>query len=155
MIAGLGVEPLSEALDVPYLEKQFATRAAPIKQVLLDQRVVAGIGNIYACEALFRCCLHPATPARDCIPAVPAVIVAIRAVLEEAIASGGSTLRNYASASGDKGYFQHHFAVYGRASQPCLNCGTLIARIVQAGRSSFFCPSCQPESVVSFQKTCL
>jgi formamidopyrimidine-DNA glycosylase len=105
-----------------------------------------GIGNIYASEALFRARLHPQTPADACMEAAALLCDSIRSVLQEALASGGSTLRNYANAEGEAGYFQHHFAVYGKAGKPCEVCATPIIRITQSGRSSFFCPSCQPST---------
>jgi formamidopyrimidine-DNA glycosylase len=145
MLMPLGVEPFSDILTETYLAKILANRSSPIKAVLLDQHIIAGIGNIYACEALFRTRLHPTTPSHDCVSKAAELIVAIRATLGEAIASGGSTLRNYANTSGGSGYFQHSFAVYGRHGKPCLQCGQLLERIIQSGRSTFFCSFCQPK----------
>ncbi len=144
MIQALGVEPLSNHFNAVDLAQKLAKRAAPIKSVLLDQAVVAGLGNIYVCETLFRANIHPARPAKECVDHADALVPIIRDVLQEAITSGGSTLRNYATASGDTGYFHHKFQVYGRENKPCLICSVQIQRITQSGRSTFFCPSCQP-----------
>jgi len=140
----IGVEPLSDAFDAAYLSQRLRGRAAPIKAALLDQRLVVGVGNIYACEALFRAGVSPRRKAGNVTGARAARLAeAVRAVLREAIAAGGSSLRDYAQTSGDLGYFQHAFAVYDRAGEPC-RCGrAAIARIVQTGRSTFFCPRCQ------------
>lgn len=146
LLAHLGPEPLSEAFTAEYLESELLRRSGPVKPALMDQELVVGVGNIYASEVLFRAGLHPAAVAKDCAIHAPKLVPEIRAVLEEAIHSGGSTLRNYARESGETGYFQHHFRVYGRDGKPCMSCGTEILRLVQAGRASFFCPSCQPTS---------
>ncbi|MBP6546021.1 MAG: bifunctional DNA-formamidopyrimidine glycosylase/DNA-(apurinic or apyrimidinic site) lyase [Phenylobacterium sp.] len=144
--AGLGPEPLGPDFNAERLKGAFAGRKQGPKTLLLDQRVVAGLGNIYVCEALNRARLSPFKPAGS-IPArkLPGLVTIIREVLEEAIEAGGSTLRDYASADGALGYFQHRFRAYGREGQPCLNdgCKGAIAREVQAGRSTFFCPVCQ------------
>ena len=144
--AGLGPEPLSAAFNADGLKAAFANRKQGPKTLLLDQRVVAGLGNIYVCEALNRARISPFKPAGS-IPAkkLPGLVAIIREVLGEAIAAGGSTLRDYASADGALGYFQHRFRAYGREGQPCLNdaCKGVITREVQAGRSTFFCPVCQ------------
>jgi formamidopyrimidine-DNA glycosylase len=144
LLASLGIEPLSDAFTPAYMQERMLGRRTPIKSWLMDAHHIVGIGNIYASEALFRSRLHPATPADACMEVAALLHESIRTVLEAALASGGSTLRNYANAEGEAGYFQHHFAVYGRAGQPCEVCTTPIIRITQAGRSSFFCPSCQP-----------
>lgn len=144
LFAGLGPEPLEVGFSPEYLAGALEKRTAPIKPTLMDQRVVVGVGNIYASEALFRVGLHPALPASACADKAKALVKAIRDVLNAAIASGGSTLRNYAKASGESGYFQHHFNVYGRENQLCYVCATPIQRITQTGRSTFFCPTCQP-----------
>ncbi len=144
--AGLGPEPLSEAFNAQGLQAAFAGRKQGPKTLLLDQRVVAGLGNIYVCEALNRARISPFKPAGSISPRkLPGLVAIIREVLEEAIAAGGSTLRDYASADGALGYFQHRFRAYGREGQRCLNegCAGVIAREVQAGRSTFFCPVCQ------------
>jgi formamidopyrimidine-DNA glycosylase len=147
MIAALGPEPLGNRFDGPYLAARLAGRASPVKAMLLDQRVVAGLGNIYVCEALWRAGIAPGVPAGALAPeAAERLVAAIRAVLVEAIAAGGSSLRDHRQVDGALGYFQHGFAVYGRAGEPCRapGCGGTVARLVQAGRSSFFCPVCQP-----------
>jgi formamidopyrimidine-DNA glycosylase len=146
LLAGLGPEPLGNAFDAQRLAARLAGRVTPVKAVLLDQRVVAGLGNIYVCEALWRARISPLRLARD-VTAEEAerLTAAIRAVLAEAIAAGGSSLRDYRQADGELGYFQHSFAVYGRAGAPCPTpgCPGTIARDVQSGRSSFHCPVCQ------------
>jgi formamidopyrimidine-DNA glycosylase len=115
--------------------------------LLLDQRLIAGLGNIYVCEALYRAGIHPETPGAEVTSAQLARLApAIPAVLLEAIAAGGSTLRDHAAPDGTLGYFQKDFAVYGREGQKCSACAVPVARIVQSGRSSFFCPKCQKRS---------
>lgn len=144
--SALGPEPLSEAFDATRLETAFAGRRQGPKTLLLDQRIVAGLGNIYVCEALNRARISPFKPAGAIPKSKLAPLVGIiREVLEEAIAAGGSTLRDYAAADGALGYFQHRFRAYDRQGQPCLNpgCTGTIGREVQAGRSTFFCPVCQ------------
>jgi formamidopyrimidine-DNA glycosylase len=144
--AGLGPEPLSDAFDAKHLKAAFAGRKQGAKTLLLDQRIVAGLGNIYVCEALHRARISPFKPADGISPPrLTALVAAIRAVLGEAIAAGGSTLRDYAQADGALGYFQHRFRVYDREGRPCPNdgCTGVIARKVQAGRSTFHCPVCQ------------
>jgi formamidopyrimidine-DNA glycosylase len=145
LIAGIGPEPLGDGYGLPLLKRIFAGRLAPAKAILLDQRLIAGLGNIYVCEALFRAGIHPETPgARVTAAQLARLVPAIPAVLMEAIAAGGSTLRDHAAPDGTLGYFQKQFAVYGREGEGCGVCGTPVARIVQSGRSSFFCPTCQP-----------
>ncbi len=139
----LGPEPLSDVFDAAYLAKALAGRRAPIKAMLLDQTIVAGLGNIYVCEALNMARIHPAKPAADVSKAKLALLVpAIKDVLTAAIAAGGSTLRDFLSPEGDLGYFAKDWRVYGREGETC-ECGGTIARIVQSGRSTFFCPKCQ------------
>lgn len=141
---GLGVEPLSNHFHADYLAAALKGKKTPIKSALLDQRVIAGIGNIYACEALFRARISPRRLAMKVQPAqIAALADAIKAVLKDAIAAGGSTLRDHRTPSGDLGNFQHHFLVYDREGQPCPNCSGIVKRIVQAGRSTFWCPKCQ------------
>jgi formamidopyrimidine-DNA glycosylase len=144
--AALGPEPLGPGFDAAYLKRAFAGRRAPVKAALLDQRVVAGLGNIYVCEALFRAGIDPERAA-GAIAArkLQALVQIIRAVLCEAIEAGGSTLRDFASAEGSLGYFQHRFQVYGREGEPCLKpgCKGRVERIVQSGRSTFACSRCQ------------
>ncbi len=144
--AAMGPEPLSADFSGKYLRAKLAGRRAPIKPALLDQSTVAGLGNIYVCEALHRAGISPLRAAGGVSRAKLFTLVdAIRAVLTEAIEVGGSTLRDYAAADGALGYFQHRFRVYDRASTPCptTNCAGTIARLVQSGRSTFYCPVCQ------------
>ncbi|NAZ37308.1 bifunctional DNA-formamidopyrimidine glycosylase/DNA-(apurinic or apyrimidinic site) lyase [Rubellimicrobium sp. CFH 75288] len=144
LLAGLGPEPLEEGFGGASLQRALAGRRTSIKAALLDAATVAGIGNIYACEALARAGIHPARPAgRIGRARLDRLAEAIRAVLHEAIAAGGSSLRDHRGADGEIGRFQHGFGVYGREGQPCRTCTTPIRRIVQAGRSTFFCPKCQ------------
>ena len=134
------------ATDDAYLLAACATRQSPVKSVLLDQKVVAGLGNIYVCEALFRAGISPKRKAANLGPVrVRRLVPAIRNVLGEAIAAGGSTLRDFADSDGNLGYFQHGFAVYDRAGELCTtpDCGGNVTRIVQSGRSSFYCSACQ------------
>lgn len=143
-LAGLGPEPLSEALDADRLRTALAGRRAPVKALLLDQRIVAGLGNIYVCEALHRAGIRPQRMGgRVSAREARALVAAIKAVLTEAIAAGGSSLRDHVQPDGTLGYFQHGFAVYGRAGQGCARCGQSILRLVQGGRSSFWCRRCQ------------
>ncbi len=142
LLAGLGPEPLAPGFDGAYLGRALAGKLTPIKAALLDQRIVAGLGNIYVCEALFRARLAPRRLAATVIGARAArLAAAIRAVLGEAIAAGGSSLRDYVQANGELGYFQHRWAVYGREGEPCPGCSCAegVRRIVQSGRSTFFC----------------
>jgi formamidopyrimidine-DNA glycosylase len=144
--AGLGPEPLGEAFDAAHLARAFEGKIQNVKASLLDQRVVAGLGNIYVCEALHRARIAPSTPAgRIARKRLERLAEAVREVLREAIAAGGSTLRDYARADGELGYFQHAFQVYGREHEGCLRpgCRGVIGRIVQSGRSTFFCAVCQ------------
>ncbi len=144
--AGMGPEPLSDAFSGAQLVAAFKDRKQGPKTLLLDQRVVAGLGNIYVCEALHRARISPFKPAgRISRPRVEALVPIIKAVLAEAIEAGGSTLRDYAGADGALGYFQHNFQVYDREGHACprRDCSGVIARQVQAGRSTFYCPVCQ------------
>jgi len=151
-VRGLGAEPLAPEFDAARLAQLFAGSRAPLKSALLDQKRIAGLGNIYVCEALFRARLAPTRPANILAgargapnKAAKAVSEAIRAVLEEAIDAGGSTLRDHRQANGELGYFQHAFNVYDREGLPCTRprCRGIIRRITQAGRSTFYCPICQ------------
>ena len=145
-LAGLGPEPLGNGFSPEHMVAACAGRAAPIKTVLLDQRVIAGLGNIYVCEALWRAGIAPTAPAGTLTYArIATLVIAIRTVLDDAIAAGGSTLRDFIDAEGATGYFQHSFDVYGRAGEPCRRpgCGGTVIRLVQSGRSSFYCPECQ------------
>ncbi|MGF1454695.1 MAG: bifunctional DNA-formamidopyrimidine glycosylase/DNA-(apurinic or apyrimidinic site) lyase [Alphaproteobacteria bacterium] len=145
LMAGLGLEPLGEGLTAHALVTALAGRHTPLKAALLDQRIIAGLGNIYVCEVLYRARLSPRRSAHTVGRVRAAALVsAIRHVLTAAIEAGGSTLRDYAHADGALGYFQHAFKVYGREGEPCPDrgCGP-VQRIVQANRSTFFCPRCQ------------
>ncbi|HEU0162752.1 MAG TPA: bifunctional DNA-formamidopyrimidine glycosylase/DNA-(apurinic or apyrimidinic site) lyase [Rhizomicrobium sp.] len=141
----IGVEPLSAKFNAAALARMLDGRKTPIKSALLDQRLVAGLGNIYVCEALFRSHISPKRLAGAIKgERIAALAAAIRKVLKDAIAAGGSTLRDHAQATGDPGNFQHHFLVYGREGKPCKrDCPGTVKRIVQAGRSTFYCPKCQ------------
>ncbi|SIT89226.1 DNA-(apurinic or apyrimidinic site) lyase [Yoonia rosea] len=146
LIRDLGPEPLGNAFNETYLVERLKGRNTPIKSALLDQRIVSGLGNIYVCEVLFRAGIHPARKAgRISAARVASLVPLIRDVLSEAIAAGGSSLRDYRQSDGELGYFQHVFQVYDRAGKPCVThgCDKTITRIVQSGRSSFFCPQCQ------------
>lgn len=142
--AGMGPEPLDAAFTADAFDGALSRRAAPIKAALLDQRVVAGLGNIYACEALHRAGLSPKRTARSCAGARAIRLrIAVIEVLSAAIEAGGSTLRDFAAADGAKGRFQQGFRVYDRAGAPCPACGAPVRRIVQSGRSTFYCGPCQ------------
>jgi formamidopyrimidine-DNA glycosylase len=143
--AVMGPEPLGDELDAAHLQRALAGRKQAIKLMLLDQRIVAGLGNIYVCEALFAAGIDPRKAAgKVSRPALARLVPAIRAVLLQSIADGGSTLRDYAQPDGELGYFATRFAVYGREGQPCPHDdGGIIERIVQGGRSTWFCPKCQ------------
>jgi formamidopyrimidine-DNA glycosylase len=146
MFKDIGVEPLSAKFNAAYLAKVLDGKKTPIKSALLDQRLIAGLGNIYVCEALFRSGVSPKRLAGSLKAAqITPLAKAIKAVLKDAIAAGGSTLRDHAQATGDPGNFQHRFAVYGREGKPCKgkNCHGTVKRITQAGRSTFYCPTCQ------------
>lgn len=143
LLSELGPEPLEKAFNSTYLKRVLTGRMGPIKAVLMDQKVVVGVGNIYASEALFLTGIHPLRPADKCIAKAPDMVKAIQQVLKDAIASGGSSLRDFVDISGDSGYFQHAFKVYGQAKKPCSRCDGIIENIRIAGRSSFFCPNCQ------------
>lgn len=146
LLAGLGPEPLGNSFNGPALAAALKGRRTPIKAALLDQKVVAGLGNIYVSEALYEAGISPRRQAYS-VQGLRAerLASAVRAVLERAILAGGSSLRDYVQASGELGYFQHQWGVYGRDGQACRQCAesgqdTLIRRIVQAGRSTFYCP---------------
>ena len=142
----LGPEPLGNNFNEDILVTAFKGRNTPVKSALLDQRIVAGLGNIYVCEALFRAGISPKRKAgKISSRRVAALVPIIREVLAEAIEAGGSSLRDFRQADGELGYFQHSFDVYGRENEPCRtpDCPGVIARVVQSGRSSFYCPTCQ------------
>jgi len=139
----LGPEPLGDALSAGWFKGAFAGRSAEVKLLLLDQRIVAGLGNIYACEALYRAGISPLRAGGGLtMPRLKRLASAIPEVLDEAIAAGGSSLRDFAQPDGELGYFSKQFAVYGREGEPC-GCGGKVKRIAQGGRSTFYCPRCQ------------
>ena len=143
---GMGPEPLGNAFSATHLAEAFNGKKQNIKVSLLDQRIVAGLGNIYVCEALYRARISPTIAAGKVSRArLETLASVIRDVLNDAIAAGGSTLKDFANTEGGQGYFQHRFDVYGREGQPCLGegCTGVVRRIVQGGRSTFYCPSCQ------------
>jgi formamidopyrimidine-DNA glycosylase len=151
-LSGLGIEPTGNMLDAELISSLFRDRRTTLKAALLDQRLIAGLGNIYVCEALWRAGLSPKRLAGSISgpPGKPGVragrlAVAVREVIADAIAAGGSSLRDYVHADGSLGYFQHSFSVYDREGEPCprAGCGGTVQRIVQSGRSTFFCASCQ------------
>ncbi|MFZ5510743.1 MAG: bifunctional DNA-formamidopyrimidine glycosylase/DNA-(apurinic or apyrimidinic site) lyase [Pseudomonadota bacterium] len=144
LLAHLGVEPLSEAFTPQYLHQAIRGRSAAIKQVLMDSRVVVGVGNIYASESLFRAGIDPRTPAgrlsrARCARLVPAV----KETLEAALAAGGSSLRDFVHSDGSPGYFQQQYYVYDRDGQPCRKCAGTVRSLRQGNRSTFYCPRCQ------------
>jgi formamidopyrimidine-DNA glycosylase len=144
LLKGLGPEPLSEELGAEALYRSTRGRRQPVKSFLMDTRALAGIGNIYACEVLYRSGVHPKRAVgrigRD---AWDRLLQNLRLVLQEAIAAGGTTIRDFQNAEGDAGYFAVSLRVYGRAGEACSRCGARIRRIVQSGRSTFYCPHCQ------------
>ena len=151
LLKSLGVEPTGNELSAEGLAPRFKGRAAPLKAILSDQRVIAGLGNIYVCEALWRAGLAPKRKARTLVSRkgepterLVRLVEAVRAVIADAVEAGGSSLRDYVKADGELGLFQHRFAVYDREGKPCLRKdGGTIRRIVQSGRSTFYCPICQ------------
>jgi formamidopyrimidine-DNA glycosylase len=146
LIAVLGPEPFGNDFHEDHLIAAFQGRKTPVKSALLDQGIIAGLGNIYVCEALFRAGVSPRRHAGQIAAhRVAALVPVIRQVLEEAIDAGGSSLKDFRQADGELGYFQHSFDVYGREGEPCRRegCGGTIRRIVQSGRSSFYCGKCQ------------
>jgi formamidopyrimidine-DNA glycosylase len=139
--ADIGPEPFD--LDAEELRRRLARRNAPIKLLLLDQRIVAGLGNIYVCEALYRAGIHPTRAGGSVsLSRLKRLVPAIHEVLSEAIAAGGSTLRDFVSPDGELGYFSKSFSVYDREGKAC-SCGGVVKRIVQGGRSTFYCTRCQ------------
>ena len=140
----LGPEPLTREFNVDTLRANLANKKTPIKSALLDQKVVAGLGNIYVCEALFLSGISPLRIASTVSKRkMPTLVQAINVTIQAAIDSGGSTLRNFSHADGTMGYFQHKFNVYDKEGQPCIRCSRSIKRIVQSGRSTFYCTNCQ------------
>ncbi len=142
---GLGVEPLSDDLNPAFLLDHARGRKTGLKALLMAQGAIAGLGNIYVCEALWRARLSPDRAASDLKPKdADALVAAIKTVLGEAVAAGGSSISDFAAADGELGYFQHRFCVYDRKGQPCpRDDGGIIERKVHQGRSTFFCPACQ------------
>jgi formamidopyrimidine-DNA glycosylase len=152
LLKGLGPEPLGNEFDAAMLARSCANKKTSLKAALLDQRVVAGLGNIYVCEALFRAQLSPkrlaatlATKKAEPTDHARRLVTAIHAVLNQAIKAGGSSLRDHRQTSGELGYFQHSFQVYDREGEPCHSggCGGIVKRFTQNGRSTFWCPKCQ------------
>jgi formamidopyrimidine-DNA glycosylase len=141
--AAMGPEPLGKDLTPAHLHRAFVGRTAPVKQLLLDQGIVAGLGNIYVCEALHRAGIRPDKKAGNVsLAALKRLVPAVREVLTASIAAGGSTIRDYAQPSGELGYFATSWQVYGREDAPC-SCGGTVERFAQGGRSTFWCPACQ------------
>ncbi len=152
LIKHIGVEPLTTDFSPKALAKKSTNKQTNIKNHLLNQKIVAGLGNIYVCEALFRAKIHPKQPAKILSTATSkatktgkTLVPIIKDILQTAIKAGGSSLKDYRQTDGNLGYFQHSFAVYGRENQPCTisDCSATIQRMVQSGRSTFFCPHCQ------------
>src|SRR4029077_17140887 len=146
LFRGLGIEPLSKQFDAKYLKEALRNKKTPIKSALLDQRVIAGLGNIYVCEALWRSRISPKRQAAKVKRVqIDLLAKAIKQVLREAVNAGGSSLRDHRQTNGELGYFQKSFAVYDRQGEPCTrrDCPGTIKRIVQSGRSTFYCPVCQ------------
>ena len=144
LLRDLGPEPLGEAFDAEVLHRACAGRAAPIKAVIMDAHTVVGVGNIYACEALFMAGIHPEKPAgKVAKPRLARLAAAIREVLAASIEMGGTTLRDFVNEKGEPGYFQQTLRVYDREGEPCRVCGTKVRRVVMSNRSTFFCPKCQ------------
>jgi formamidopyrimidine-DNA glycosylase len=144
LLKDIGPEPFSDAFNAQWLYRQTRTRGSAVKTALMDSHLVAGVGNIYASEALFRAKINPKLPARRLAAARCATLVqTVRAVLADAIRAGGSSLRDYVNSKGEAGYFQNSFSVYDRAGKPCTACGTPIRSLVLGQRSTFYCPRCQ------------
>lgn len=146
LLSSIGPEPLGNSFDEAYLAAALKAKKSPIKSALLDQKIVAGLGNIYVCETLYRARVSPMRSASKISKSkVSALVPIIRQVLSDAIDAGGSSLKDFRQADGDLGYFQHQFDVYGREGEPCRTpgCKGVITRAVQSGRSSFYCPKCQ------------
>lgn len=140
----LGVEPLSANISLEYLKNKLLNRNRPIKNLLMDNHIIVGIGNIYASESLFQAQIHPVVPGHSLASAeINRLILAIQNVLAQAIKAGGTTLKDFVSGDNKPGYFQQQLQVYGRQNQPCRSCNTIIEKIQQAGRATFYCPTCQ------------
>jgi formamidopyrimidine-DNA glycosylase len=144
LLAHLGVEPLSDAFTGRVLHTASRGRRVGAKQLLMDHRLVVGIGNIYANESLFRARIHPRVPAgRLSLARCERLVAAVRATLEDALAAGGSSLRDFVQSDGSSGYFQQQYFVYDRAGAACRVCGTPIRGVVQGQRATYYCPACQ------------
>ncbi|GBG15569.1 formamidopyrimidine-DNA glycosylase [Novimethylophilus kurashikiensis] len=144
LLASLGPEPLEDAFDGAYLYRETRTRSAPIKTVIMDSHLVVGVGNIYASESLFRAGINPKIPANKLSkPRCERLVAEIKATLTDALAAGGSSLRDFFGADGNPGYFQQTYFVYGRTDEPCRVCGGAVRIIKQGQRSTFYCPKCQ------------
>ncbi len=144
LLVHLGAEPLDEVFDARYLQRRLKGKKQSVKVAIMDRNVVVGVGNIYASEALFACGVRPTRKAGSLsLRALETLVPAIKSVLRAAIQSGGSTLRDYVRSDGDVGYFQHYFKVYGQDKKPCVVCKKSIRKIIQGGRSTYFCPHCQ------------
>ena len=149
LLRDIGIEPLGNELSAPCLAERFRGKAAPLKAALLDQKIIAGLGNIYVSEVLHRCGLSPQRKSGTLVrktthdPRLDLLVRHIRDVLGEAIIAGGSTLQDFAHTDGSRGAFQQRFRVYDREGEPCGNCGAPILRLVQSGRSTFYCRYCQ------------
>ncbi len=149
LLKDIGVEPLGNELNGEYLASRFRGKKAPLKAALLDQNIIAGLGNIYVCEALYRSSLSPRRKAgtlargKAADPRLETLVRHIRDILGEAIAAGGSTLKDFAATDGASGAFQQRFAVYDREGEACVACGRTVKRLVQSGRSTFYCSACQ------------
>lgn len=144
LLAKLGPEPLTDKFDAPYLKAALQKKHVPIKNAIMDATIVVGVGNIYACESLYQSRINPQRKSSSLTDVEYKRLVGeIKQVLKQAIASGGSSLRDYVQASGEMGYFQHQFQVYGRENEPCYVCNSVIERMKQQGRSTFYCNTCQ------------
>jgi formamidopyrimidine-DNA glycosylase len=144
LLAGLGPEPLSDGFTAAVLKAACQNRSAPVKAVIMDSHVVVGVGNIYACEALFMAGISPLKAAgKVSLPRLQKLAAAIREVLAASIEMGGTTLRDFLNEKGEPGYFYQTLRVYDREGEPCRTCGTLVKRAVMSGRSTFYCPKCQ------------
>lgn len=145
LLKALGPEPLSDALSGQYLHTQLRTRSAAIKTTIMDSHLVVGVGNIYASESLFRARIQPETPAKTLtLLQCERLVTEIKSTLQDALAAGGSSLRDFFGADGNPGYFQQQYFVYGRTNAPCRVCGAPIMMIKQGQRSTFYCATCQP-----------
>jgi formamidopyrimidine-DNA glycosylase len=146
LLKRLGPEPLGNGLNAEYLSERFKNKNTAIKTTLLDQQIVAGLGNIYVCEILFRSGVSPQKNTNKLkIKEIERLVKFTRSVLIEAIEAGGSSLKDHRQTNGELGYFQHNFLVYGREDENCVNddCQTIIKRVIQSGRSTFYCSKCQ------------